>query len=246
MAQLFVAGLCVLVSIFWFGESLGGVEGLKAHATFLGGSDAVGTNNGACGYSNVLAMGYGTRTAALSAPIFREGKSCGACYKLRCRGSESVGCRSNDGVVVTVTDVCPERSVGGWCDGQPHFRLSEPAFAQIAEPKSGGLVEVDYEKVSCDRRGGMHFLLVGHTHFLQILVHNVGGCGDVAAVSVKGGTGPWIRMSRSWGQLWHTGEVLDGQALSISVTMADGKVCVSNNFAGADWKYGQTFEGAQL
>ncbi|KAG6549211.1 hypothetical protein Mapa_009197 [Marchantia paleacea] len=243
MAQLFVAGLWTFV--FWFGKSLAGVEGLKAHATFYGGSDAVGTNNGACGYSNVLAMGYGTMTAALSAPIFKEGKSCGACYKLRCRGLETDGCIRNE-VVVTVTNLCPQGSVGGLCDNKPHFELSELAFAKIAKPQSSGIVEVVYKKVSCDRKGGMHFLLVGHTYFLQVLIHNVGGCGDVAAVSVKGGNGPWIPMSRSWGQLWQTGEVLEGQALSFSVKMGDGKVCVSNKVAGADWKYGQTFEGAQL
>ncbi|BBN09729.1 expansin [Marchantia polymorpha subsp. ruderalis] len=240
MAQLWIVGLLMMLQALW---SPMGVAALPAHATFYGGSDASGTNNGACGYSNVLSTPFGTMTAALSSPLFNEGLSCGSCYKVRCSGSSTGGCIDNE-IMVTATNLCPHGSEGGWCDGKPHFDMSQPAFSQIAKPVAG-VVEVEYTKVPCPRKGGMQFTVMGHTYFLQVLIFNVGGSGDVTAVKVRGGNGEWIAMTRSWGQLWQTGKVLDGQALSFQVTTSNGKTCVSNYVAGSHWKYGQTFEGSQ-
>ncbi|KAG6548697.1 hypothetical protein Mapa_009852 [Marchantia paleacea] len=214
-----------------------------AHATFYGGSDASGTNNGACGYSNVFTLGYGTMTAALSAPLFNDGLACGACFQIQCSGDAA--CYSNS-IVVTATNLCPQGSNGGWCDyPNAHFDLSQPAFSQLAQTVAGH-VTVNYQRVNCNRKGGVHFKIDGHTYFMQTLIYNVGGSGDVVSVQVKGSKTGWISMTRGWGQNWQTGSVLDGQALSFAVRTSDGKTLYHMNVADANWNYGQTFEGAQF
>lgn len=191
----------------------------------------------------MFALGYGTLTAALSTPLFQNGQACGACFSVQCTGSPS--CYSNS-IVVTGTNLCPQGSFGGWCDyPNYHFDLSQPAFSQIAAPVAGHIT-VQYQRVDCARSGGIKFQAQGHTYFLQVLVYNVGGMGDVTALSVKGNTGGWSPMIRGWGQVWQTATILDGQSLSFSTTTSDGRTVASNNVCGQYWSYGQTFVGSQF
>ncbi|KAL2634949.1 hypothetical protein R1flu_006428 [Riccia fluitans] len=224
------------------------VQGLPATATFYGGRNAVGTNSGACGYANVLAMGYGKMNTALSGPLFDGGRACGACFEIRCVWAPYGNIRCFPGkIIVTGTNFCPRGSKGGWCDPpRQHFDLSQPAFLQIA-PYRAGIVHVDYRRVQCRRAGGVKFRIYGHIYFMQVLVYNVAGWGDVVAVAIKGSAyGGWVRMDRSWGQLWSTGFMLERQALSFAVTTSDGQTIVNYNLVGSHWRYGQTFEGKQF
>ncbi|BBN04938.1 expansin [Marchantia polymorpha subsp. ruderalis] len=224
------------------------VDCIPATATFYGGNDASGTNTGACAYPNVLAMGYGTMNAALSSAIFDHGKTCGACFQLVCTYVPYGNLRCLRGrITVTATNYCPQGSKGGWCDApRSHFDLAEPAFVQIA-PYNAGVVHVDYQRVNCQRSGEIRYRLYGFTYFLQVLVYNVAGTGDVTAMSIKGSSeGRWISMTRSWGQLWTTGVVLEHQALSFMVTISDGRTITVNDVANEYWRYGQTYEGGQF
>ncbi|XP_002968746.2 expansin-A11 [Selaginella moellendorffii] len=216
-----------------------------AHATYYGGSDASGTNNGACGYGNQLSAGYGYITTALSTPLFENGDICGACFEIRCAGG--AGCLpGNPSTVVTATNLCPPGSNGGWCDPpKPHFDLSQPAFSRIASIPNGH-VQLQYRRVACDRQGGIRFTVNGHTFFNLVLVENVGGSGDVVAVEVKGSATGWRQMQRNWGQNWQDMGDLNGQALSFRVTGSDGKVVTSMNVAPADWQFGRTYSGGQF
>ncbi|TVU04506.1 hypothetical protein EJB05_47617, partial [Eragrostis curvula] len=223
-----------------------------AHATFYGGRDGSGTTAGACGYKDTAAEGYGVQTVAVSAALFGDGAACGGCYELRCVDSPG-GCKQKAGeaLVVTATNLCPPNydqsgESGGWCNPpREHFDLSMPAYLQIAEEKAG-IVPVSYRRVPCARQGGIRYAITGNKYFNMVMVTNVGGSGDVAAVTVKGDKRvKWTPLKRNWGQVWQTGEDLTGESLTFRVMTGDHRKATSWHVLPKDWQFGVTYQASK-
>ncbi|CAO2838075.1 unnamed protein product [Amaranthus hypochondriacus] len=218
----------------------------SAHATFYGDETASETMGGACGYGNLRDSGYGLETTALSSVMFNNGKGCGTCYEIQC--VDSKWCLSNaQSIKVTATNLCPPNwskpsDNGGWCNPpRTHFDLSKPMFTKIAQVQ-GGIVPVNYRRISCVRQGGIRFKFQGNPYWLLVYVMNVGGNGDVSQMWVKGSQTDWISMSRNWGVSFQAFSKLGNQALSFKIMNEDGQVIMAYNICPSYWSTGKTYQ----
>ncbi|OAE20329.1 hypothetical protein AXG93_2338s1180 [Marchantia polymorpha subsp. ruderalis] len=221
-----------------------------SHATWYGGKDGAGTMGGACGYGNMNARGYGMKTAALSTKLFNDGFTCGACFEIRCKSSQSKYCYSSTAsVIVTATNYCPanpNRPTDGWCNGdRTHFDLTYQMFTTLAIYEAG-IIPVQYRRVPCAKKGGIRFTINGNPNFNLILLSNVGGSGNVVSVQMKGENSysGWVPMKQNWGQMWECGTKVTGQSISFKVTVGYGQTFTFWTVAPKTWQFGQTYEAS--
>ncbi|WCJ25139.1 expansin A13 [Euphorbia peplus] len=222
----------------------------SAHATYYAASDPRDITGGACGYGDLSKAGYGLATVGLSEALFERGQICGACFEVRCV-DDLRWCIPGTSVIVTATNFCAPNygfpsDGGGKCNPpNKHFVLPIESYEKIAIWKAGNM-PVQYRRIKCRKEGGIRFSITGSSIFISVLISNVAGVGDVAAVKIKGSRTGWLPMGRNWGQNWHLNADLKNQPLSFEVTSSDGTTITSYNVAPKDWGFGQSYEGKQF
>ncbi|KAK3153801.1 hypothetical protein QOZ80_2BG0181330 [Eleusine coracana subsp. coracana] len=243
----------VLLTVLTTCLALATAQWSPATATFYGGVDGSGTMGGACGYGNLYNSGYGVYNAALSTALFNDGASCGQCYAIMCDPSRLGGqwCKPGNAITVTATNFCPPNYAlpsdnGGWCNPpRQHFDMSQPAWEHIGVYQ-GGIVPVQYQRVTCSRSGGVRFVINGCNYFELVNIQNLAGSGSVGAAWIKGTNTGWMQMSRNWGANWQSNAALVGQGLSFAITTTGGQYIQFLDVAPAWWQFGQAFTTNQI
>jgi len=225
-----------------------------AHVTFYGDeSGCTGEFGGACGYSteNIQSI-FWTNTAALSTPLFADGLGCGRCYQIRCVQSKWCVAGSPT-ITITGTNLCPPNwdkpsDDGGWCNPpRKHFDLAPPMFYKLAA-RVAGIVPVQFRRVPCQRTGGVRFFVTGNNYWLLLHIMNLGGGGDISAVSVRpADSRTWIPASQNWGITYQAFTELDrsvGLIVKITTGSSPQKTIVCWDAIPAWWAQGLTYQGS--
>jgi len=137
--------------------------------------------------------------------------------QVRCANAACTG----RAIIVTVTNLCPQGSTGGWCDRPKiHLDLPRPAWNMLASDPVVGVIRTRILRVPCPRRGGLTFRVDGNPFFTMVLVYNVAGPGTISRfeVSTNGGR-TWRTWARNYGAVWSRDGRLPGRRLSFRLTL---------------------------
>ncbi|KAM0855482.1 hypothetical protein ACQ4PT_049743 [Festuca glaucescens] len=214
-----------------------------ARATWYGAPNGAGPydNGGACGFKNVNKYPFMAMTSCGNQPLFKDGKGCGACYKIKCTKHKACSGRTET-VVITDMNYYPVAPY--------HFDLSGTAFGKLAKPgrndelRHAGIIDISFTRVPCEFPGlkvGFHVEEGSNAVYMAILVEYENGDGDVVQVDLmesgRRGGGRWTRMRESWGSIWRLDSNHRLQApFSLRIRNESGKTLVARNVIPKNWR----------
>ncbi|KAM3409686.1 hypothetical protein ACQJBY_002143 [Aegilops geniculata] len=214
-----------------------------ARATWYGQPNGAGPddNGGACGFKHTNQYPFASMTSCGNQPLFKDGKGCGSCYKIRCRKDMSCSGRTET-VIITDMNYYPVAPF--------HFDLSGTAFGRLAKPglndrlRHSGIIDIEFTRVPCEFPGlkiGFHVEEYSNPVYFAVLVEYEDGDGDVVQVDLMESRGPgggkWTRMRESWGSVWRLDSNHRLQApFSIRIRNESGKTLVANKVIPANWR----------
>ncbi|TKV98745.1 hypothetical protein SEVIR_9G581000v4 [Setaria viridis] len=218
----------------------------NARATWYGQPNGAGPydNGGACGFKKVNEYPFMSMTSCGNQPLFRDGKGCGSCYKIRCSKHPACSGRTET-VVITDMNYFPVPAA------PYHFDLSGTAFGKLAKPgrnedlRRAGIIDIQFARVPCEFPGlkvGFHVEEGSTQVYFAVLVEYENGDGDVVQVDLmessrRGGGGRWTAMRESWGSIWR----LDSNhrlrpPFSIRLRSDSGKTLVARDVIPVNWR----------
>ncbi|XP_011076959.1 expansin-B4-like [Sesamum indicum] len=218
----------------------------SAVATWYGSPTGAGSG-GACGFADDVAnYPYQGYVAAGNNNLFKSGKGCGTCYRVKCYQNRAC---SGYPIRITITDECP-----GACNNDAiHFDLSGKAFGSLAKPgkadtlRNTGRINIQYQRVRCYYRVGIRFKIDtgSNPYYLAFAVEYVGGDGDIGLVELlpSNARGRWLGMQQSWGATWKA-DIPVGTKGPYSVritTLQSKKTVVARRVIPADWAPGKYY-----
>ncbi|CAN6290975.1 unnamed protein product [Urochloa humidicola] len=222
-------------------SSLAQLQWGKAKATWYGQPNGAGPsdNGGACGFKHTNQYPFLSMTSCGNQALFRDGKGCGSCYKIRCSHPACSG--RPETVVITDMNYSP---VAG---SRFHFDLSGTALGKLAKPgraadlRRAGIIGLDFARVPCDFPGlkvGFHVEEGSTQVYFAVLVEYENGDGDVVQVDLmESGGRRWAAMRESWGSVWR----LDSNhrlqpPFSIRLRSDSGKTLVATDVIPTNWR----------
>ncbi|KAK1261303.1 Expansin-B15 [Acorus gramineus] len=231
-----------------------------AGATWYGSPDGAGSDGGACGYGSAVEQPpFSSMVTAGNPNLFKSGKECGACYKVKC--TENPACSGNP-VTVVITDECP----GGPCLAEEvHFDMSGTAFGSMAiagqenRLRDAGVLQIQYTRVACNYPGvniAFHIDAGSNPNYFAVLVEFEDGDGDLSDVHLHESSPPssssspesyasgsWLPMDQSWGAVWkiNSGSQLNAPFTLRLTSLESGRSLVAANVIPAGWQPGQTY-----
>ncbi|KAI3470520.1 hypothetical protein Pfo_027183 [Paulownia fortunei] len=216
-----------------------------AVATWYGGPTGAGSG-GACGFANDVAYPpYNGLISAGNNYLFKSGKGCGSCYKVKCTQHPSC---SGYPITVTITDECP-----GACNNDAvHFDLSGKAFGYLAKPgqadtlRNAGRINIQYKRVPCHYKASITFKIDtgSNPYYLAFAIEFVSGDGDIGSVELlSSNSNGWLAMQQSWGATWKVGLPIGIRGpYSVRVTTIESRrKIVATNVIPANWAPGQYY-----
>ncbi|XP_057981195.1 putative expansin-B2 [Malania oleifera] len=225
---------------------------LAGGATWYGAANGDGSEGGACGFKDIVGKAPINSLIAAGGPsLYNSGKSCGACYEVKCESTANAACSGNS-VTVVITDECP---AGGACSAEAaHFDLSGTAFGDLAVSgqsetlRNAGVLKIQYRRVQCKYPGqNLNFQVDAgsNKNYLAVLATYVDGAGDVAKLELQeAGSTTWESMDQSWGDVYKANAASSSGftfPVSLRLTTDSGQSVVAKNIIPADWTAGQTY-----
>lgn len=207
-------------------------------ATYYGGQG----DGGSCGYGMAAQSGFSVFTASASNVLYQNGALCGACIQVRCVNSKL--CKPGVSVPVTISNLCPALSSGGWCDGaKASLSLAPAVWNTIAHRPEIGVVPVQVKRVLCKRRRGVVFNVTGNPYYIEVMIKNIAGSGDIRRADLSLNGGPWQQMMRNYGAVWaFSGQLLTRRSLSFRLfSRNDNASLVVWNAVPANWKTARNY-----